>query len=622
MATTLTDNLQGITPRMINVEDGGGLLTRASIDAMTPQMFEDFDNDEVRMERIIEQTKEARMCGAKQHGLMDLLLSRHVVLGMPSAKNGPSVIAPFDLIPGRSMFNFNYFTVTGGQAATHNLQTPGTATPANSPVTAGTGATDAKMAASGVTGAGKAIPYSGATTAGWVLTVTAGPADDPSGDGILATNFNQEGVKDLAQYFRPGYFLIIETNGENINDTTTTTPAANYAASAAYTIQLEVIGAKSFVDANGVESAYVVVVPSMTAAQYVALSAAEKDKVNPTGGGGCFMSNSVSDYEAYHEMPPAVNTTHLNCYWDQTMRWTDEYNDEYVKALQADLTTSMWKKFKTLSIAEQRRMRYQFAEMQFFNTIFYGQPMQGQSPNSYTSLPQVLDPINSGRLIEYKSNTVGIKHQCAAFNRVHNAGGGAMNVDTLFEALHQLSRNREYGGGDVLRIEGMTDRHTAGVFQQLMSRYYQQYFGFSLDKTASLNKTIHYAVGENFIPMWSYDEYPLPNQGINLVIIKDRFFEDHVAAMPNAGLKNRARGIFFMDWSDITVPIKSTRSVKRQTNVADDLYNTIIQPNVEYYVLNSKKFQVRVGDPNRHMIIENFSLSLPTATTVAGGVQF
>lgn len=616
MATTITDTLQGITPRMINVEQGNGTLSRASISALTPQAFEDLDNQETRMEKIIEQTKEARMCGAKQHALEDLFLSRMVPLQMPSMRQGPSVIAPFDLIPQRTRFNFNYFTVTGGVVAAHT----GVTIPGSINIFQGTGVTDLKMSASATTGKNAAVPYSGSTTAGWVLTVTAGPADDPAGNGISATNFNLEGVKDLGAYFTPGNFICVQTDGTGIDDNTSTTPAANYAASAAYTVQYKIIGAYSY-EESGVQKAKVVVVPSMTAAQFVALSAAEKDQVKVVAGGGCILANSVSDYESYHEMPPAVNPTHLNAYWDQTFRWSDEINEEYVKGLNAALTTSFWKKFKTLDVAQQRRVRYDRAMTQWFNTLFWGQPLKGQHPNTYTSLEQVKDLLDSNMIIEYKSNTVGIKNQLAAFNRVHNVGGGGLNMDTLFEACYQLSRNREFMGGDEVTIEGMTDRHTASMIQQFMARYYKQRYGFSLEHKAEMGKKVHYAAGDNNLTMWEYDVYPLPDQGINLCIIKDRYFEDHVAAMP-AAQKNRARSIIFADWRNIQIGIKSNRSVRRTNNIYDNLYNHVIQRNDREYLLNSRKFQVRVNDPNSHMIVENFSLAAPTATTIAGGVNF
>ena len=106
----------------------------------------------------------------------------------------------------------------------------------------------------------------------------------------------------------------------------------------------------------------------------------------------------------------------------------------------------------------------------------------------------------------------------------------------------------------------------------------------------------------------------LPDQGVQLAVFTDPFFDDKLAAFDTAN-KDRARAIWLIDWSDIDINVIKTRSVKRQTNVADNLYNCVIQPNVNHYSLNSKTFEMRVGDTNRHAMIENFSDACPTLTS-------
>lgn len=610
MATTLTTALQGVTPRMINVEQGNGTLTRAGITAMKVQDFEDFDNKEVRMEQVIGNMAEARLAGARERSLDDLLLSRHVPLRSTTIQSNGSVIAPFDLVPQRSIFNFNYFTVTGGVVAAHTDTT----------MFSGSGATDLTIDAAATTGAGAAVPYSGSTTAGWVLTVTAGTADDPSGSGITATNFNKEGVKNIGAYFLPGSYIVVETIGTKIDDTASTTPAGDYAASASYTIVYKVIGARSYVD-SGVEKAQVVVVPTLLPATYVALSANGKDKWHATGGGGRFLANSVSDYESYSLMTPTVNPTHLIAYWDQCQRWVDVYNDEYLKALNAPLTTSFWKKFKTLPLADQRRQRYMRTQQEFTNTVFFGTAISDkQTVATYTDLEAVKDVLDVNLTMEYKSNTIGIRPQLAAFSRVHNAAGAALNLDTLREACYQLKRNRENASsGEVLEIEAMTDRLTASNIRHIMMKYYKQHFSADVSMNCSLDQKIIYSPNGNPTTLWRYDRFCLPDEGIDLVVITDPYFDDRIAAMPT-DLKTRVRALYMIDWSDIQIGVKRTRSVKRETNIADDQFNYVIQPNARHVMLNSKLFQVRVGDPNRHAIIENFSSAAPTITTLAGGV--
>ena len=99
-------------------------------------------------------------------------------------------------------------------------------------------------------------------------------------------------------------------------------------------------------------------------------------------------------------------------------------------------------------------------------------------------------------------------------------------------------------------------------------------------------------------------------------IDRDTMFDDMLAATPTA-IKSRGRMLWAIDWSDINIGVSQVRSVTRQTNVADDVYNCVIQPNVNHYQLNSKRICVMVQDPNRHVIFENFSGLCPSITAQA-----
>ena len=100
VASSYTLNASNCTPRFISVSDSTGCsLTRASIRAFTKQDMEDQQTKEVGMDRIIAQTKEARMVGVPERTLTDLLLSRHANLGGGNGGNQGSVIAPFTLVP-------------------------------------------------------------------------------------------------------------------------------------------------------------------------------------------------------------------------------------------------------------------------------------------------------------------------------------------------------------------------------------------------------------------------------------------------------------------------------------------------------------------------------------------
>ena len=73
--------------------------------------------------------------------------------------------------------------------------------------------------------------------------------------------------------------------------------------------------------------------------------------------------------------------------------------------------------------------------------------------------------------------------------------------------------------------------------------------------------------------------------------------------------------MWMIDWSDVQIGLAGTASAQRQTNVADNLYNCVITPNVNHYNLVSKTIAVMLEDPNRHAIVENFSSTCPKLTT-------
>ena len=128
VASSYTLNASNCNPRFISVSDSTGCsLTRASIRAFTKQDMEDQQTKEVGMDRIIAQTKEARMVGVPERTLTDLLLSRHANLGGNGGNQG-SVIAPFTLVPQQNVVNANYFNIVKTSCDPNDLTNGGAAT--------------------------------------------------------------------------------------------------------------------------------------------------------------------------------------------------------------------------------------------------------------------------------------------------------------------------------------------------------------------------------------------------------------------------------------------------------------------------------------------------------------
>ena len=618
-----TANIYNCSPRHILVDDSKGCtLTRASITAFKRSDFEDQASKEVGMDRIIAQTTEARLAGMHEKSLYDLLLSKHVALGEKSGSGSQSVIAPFTLVPRRNTLNFNYFQVEGRSVTWSEF----------------TG---------DISGAG-----ANSTNYGWIpssaiiLTVNAGTDGSPSGNSNALTNtkFNKSQVGSIEKYFNPGAYVNVMTNGRQLGggtDTNTTKAGAEVAY-----VQYKVLAAQN-ADSGTVAKARVVVAPSEYA------STASGDSVETAWGSatatnkadagynlvlgtGMIMGNSVSDYEKWCHQGPAVNDLTLIEYWQQTQRFSHQFNEEYIKALQAPLTSEYFKKFRQLPLAQQRKQQESYQQQAFMNSVFYGQRINSnQKVETYTSLPTVVDPntassapfgsgsCSSAPTIEYKSNTLGIRTQLSECSRIWDNAGNALSLDVLFETCYMIKRERENSGGTVDTIDAMTDRFTAAKIRDLMVKYYKAKYSTDLTLFMQPKQQISF---EGKVVL-EYNKYDLPDQGVSLAVFTDTFFDDKIgahgslaAASGATATKDSARQLWLIDWSDIAINILKTASVKRQTNVADDLYNCVIQPNVSHYQLNSKTYEVRVGNSNRHAMVENFSDASPSVTVAGADV--
>ena len=546
----LTNNC---SPRLITVDNSCGCtLTRASITAMTSDIFESIGNLEVGMDRLLLQRKEALIAGVQQRSLMDLMLSRTVPIKTTTiTPNGGSVIAPFFLVPQDNVVNANYFVVSAGIADPN----------------AGVGS----------------IPLSA-----WDVTVRNDSSQFASA------------LVDLEKFFLPGRFI-------NIAYKTAITGVAQ-------TVQFMVLSSAAL----GVGTCTLVLVPPYTAAGWAALNAGQKAIYQPTHGVLIPLSNSVSNYESWCYNGPSVNAMKFLEYWLQTIRTTFCYNDEYLKALNADLTGGYFRRFRTLPLAKQRAQQEAEAERAYFNTLFYGSRInEMQTQNTYQSLPQVTDPANPSCLLEYKSNTLGFKTQLQACSRVIDNQGAVLDLDTLKSLGYAVMRNREsqggIGGNERPRLDCLVDRNLADMILTIMIQYYQTKYGVQYVKYFTANEVIK----QDNIVLWNYNVYQFPDEGFELCVISERFFDDRLATFTaaNAGVDATiGRELWMVDWSDAQIGLAGTASATRQTNVADNLYNCVITPNVNHYQLASKTVAAMIQRPNRHLIISNIGSGCPNIT--------
>lgn len=586
--TNLAGQVSNCEPRQILVDDAMS-LTRANIKGWNRADIDSLEYKEVGLDKIIAQSKEARVAGAQQRSLTDLLLSRHAPLKTGGKSANPSVIQPFRFVPRRNRINPNYFRISAGTASVNGDYT----------ATQWNGAT------------GLTAP---ADSAHWTLTVNNGTLDGDSSPLVKSPN---SALKGINKYFLPGHYLTIEYLDAN---------------KVAKTVVMRVIGS-SYIDDNQCK---LVVAPNKTYkgdsahggnndtstnGWWQAASAADKANFNPTTGVLKIQVNSVSNYESYGAALPGYNDLGLVEYWRQTMRWVHKYNDAYVQALEAANTSEGFKKFRLLPLAKLRAIQEKMMEDFFYETCFYGEAInEKQTTTDWQSLPKVFDPAwsasgESGSLnLEFRSNTLGIRTQLAGCGMVLDKQGGVLDVDDMLEMAYWVKRERQSEATqDVQEIDIMCDlRWTRATLRTLFAKYFKA-------KYAIDNVSAFMQVGQkiqdagNGRVMWEYDTYELPDQGVRLNVISDLYFDDRIAQF-QADQKSRGRGIWMIDWSDIAVNVLASMSVPRTNNLADDLYKYVMTPNVQHVLLNSKTFEVAVGNTNRHRLIENFSDGTPKLT--------
>lgn len=559
------------SPRLITVDESCGCtLTRASITGITPDTFQAFGNQETDFQRLIGQAAEAKLIGVPEKSLRDLLMSNVKNIKSSLSKEpvaNQSIILPYIYRTQRANVNSNYFSIEAGAA------TPG----------AGTG---------GIPGHA------------WNITVNTGPSPFASP------------LQNLYRFFLPGQTVFVHT----LQDPT--------GSKISRTLQFEIMNAVE-ADVGSVSKAVVTIVPNYTYSYFLTLSGGEQIVYQPTFGTVLVGANSVSDYESWCYNEAAINNRKLLTYWLQTSRETICYNDEYLKALESAYTNEYFKKFQELPLAEQNRQQRAQYERKWLNSVFYGQQInENQTPTTYTALPTVTDIEDSSCTYEYKANAFGIRTQLGNCSRITDMQGGALDLDFLFQALYNLKRNREASGGTVDTIDCMTDRLTADLVRQIMTTYYKTKYGIDTTRFYNPGQKLMF---DNQV-LFNYDEYQIPEVGVTLAVFNDAYFNDYLAAFTTGAnnasgnattnIQSRGRKLWLLDWSDVSIGIAGTQAVRRNypdPNVVG-LYKCVITPNVKHYELRSTKWTVMIEDPNRHVILENFSSACPTLTVAACSV--
>ena len=259
------------------------------------------------------------------------------------------------------------------------------------------------------------------------------------------------------------------------------------------------------------------------------LTAAAKAVWQPTAGTLLNLANAVSDYESWCYNDPSDNPNMLLTYFLQTSRQTRCVNAEYLRALNAALLSGFWKDFRQLSLAEQKVQQTAKAYAAWLNSAFFGQRInEFQTPETYTQLPQVKDPLNPDCVIEYKAHSLGFEQQLIDCNRFADMVGQPVNLEDIFSLSYDLKRAREASGGVIDRIEWGTNRTNAGRIFTTMLNFFKSYYGVETTRFYKPNEKL---VFEKQV-MLNYDLYEIPAEfgGFELVVWHDDYFTDKILA--------------------------------------------------------------------------------------------
>lgn len=555
MADDLTPNCVG---RIVKVDSACGCtLTRTTITGLTPDDIIALGNKEIALTKAILDAQEAKILGVPENPLMDLLNGKTKDIKLPTMQiDEQSVVMPFTQRTQRSFINANYWSIVSGSAT----------------ATAGTGD----------------VPASA-----WTLVLGLG-------NGTFQTTLEQ-----IERYFVPGQTLIVKTWNSVDAKTARTLVFTIYSATNA--------------DSGSTPRASVIVYPPVSAANWALYTAAQRQVWQPLIGMAEVGTNSVLDEESHCQNQPSDIAKRIVLNWLQVTRESycrESAYEDIVDLILKGRVNDYLKGFKTLSIAEQQKQMKARYDLEWYNSVFWGQAIDvdNQTEANWRNLPIVYDVGDTDCPLAYKARALGIFTLLSDCSRVRDFTGLPLDLNTIFEDLYVLRRNRQATGDRVPVIDSFTDRHNADRIFEAMSKYYKARYDWDTVRYAKIGEKITF----NNMVMFVYDIYDVKEAGVQWAVFQLDYFNDLVDAynMTIVGwdFSTRANNLWFIDWSDIAIGVARTKQVTRRSpNPTTDLalYQCVISPNVRTYDLRSKMWTVMVDRPNRHLIYHNFALACP-----------
>lgn len=544
--------------RVVKVDSPCGCtLTRTTVTGFTGADIEALAFKEIALTKAILDAAEAKMLGVPENPLMNLLNGKTKDIKVPTTQiDEQSIVMPFIQRTQRSVINANYFTIVSGAA------TP----------TAGVGA----------------VPASA-----WTLVL-----------GLGNSTF-QTTLAQIERYFVAGQTLIVKTWDGVDTKTARTLVFTIYSAVNA--------------DSGATPRASVIVYPPVSAANWALYTAVQRSVWRPGFGMAELGANSIADEESHCQNQPSDLSRNLIVNWLQTTRESycrEAAYEQVLTYIMQGRVNDYLKAFKYQSIAEQQKQMKARYDLEWYNSVFYGQAIDvdNQTTTNWQSLPIVYDVANDTCPLAYKARALGIFTLLNDCNRVRDFTGLPLDLNTIFSDLYYLRRNREASGDRVAVIDSFTDRHNSGYIFESMTKYYKARYEWDTVRYAKIDQKITH----DGIMMFVYDIYDIKEAGVQWAVFQLDYFNDMVDAFAVTvvgwSFSTRANNLWFIDWSDIAIGVARTKQVTRRSPNANTdlaLYQCVISPNVKTYDLRSKMWTVMVDRPNRHFIYHNFATGCP-----------
>lgn len=557
--------------RIISIPDGSTTLTAASITGLTPAVLEAYDRIEHDKAKVIAEAVEARAIGVVPKTLNTLLMSRisEINKGALNKRNvaGQSLILPFSYRNRKTNLGHEYFNIASGGANAH----------------------------AGTTSGGIVYPASA-----WDIVVNTGPSAYASS------------LTDLHRYFLAGEYVYVE----NVK-----------ASGVAGTDRDKRVTAFKIITSStsgGVTT--VTIAANRTADWWTAATSPEKAIFQPTFGVVHIGTNSIGDYESWCANQATDFSRSLIIDWHQTSRYSQSYNDEYERILGeilAGKVNETEKSYQWLALKEQNARQRQLFEDKWMKDVLFGDVIDEtqNNPESYASLPPIVDP-EDGTVYGYKARALGLRTLLANDSRVVDLHGGPLDLDLLFSLSYEVMRNRKVSGDSVDVIDWMTDKDSAQLINIALLTFLRSNYGVNTTQFVEQGKVL-----DGLKVAYRYNRYMLPGLGFDIAIFAEEYFTDRVlnfglgtgGAQGSNEFRNSGRSIWVIDWNDFNLGIVATASAKREykgkvTADASSLFSCVIALNTKHYDLRSTTWTMQLGDSARHLVVENYSLGIPTVS--------